>query len=186
MRLDHPAGGSMRHTSTCGASSRRRFACLPGNEWVYLSATRNAKAAKRFLSKGVRGVKKWQKLAIINTERAAPYDIALSELKKKGKSPMGTVHRQVKYLHNVVEADHGKMKQLIRPVPGFKTMKTAYATIKGFEVMHASRKGQANHFNLSNGILGEARIAERAFGVGTGAIAETVSVLEKRAQSSLI
>ncbi|HYA79545.1 MAG TPA: DDE-type integrase/transposase/recombinase, partial [Methylocystis sp.] len=47
---------------------------------------------------------------------------------------------QVKYLNNVVEADHGKLKQLIRPVRGFKTLKTAYATIKGFEVMRALRK----------------------------------------------
>ena len=44
---------------------------------------------------------------------------------------------KVKYLNNVVEADHGKLKLLIRPVRGFKTMKTAYATIKGFEVMRA-------------------------------------------------
>ena len=45
--------------------------------------------------------------------------------------------RQVKYLNNVVESDHGKLKLLRRPVRGFKTLKTAYATIKGFEVMRA-------------------------------------------------
>ena len=50
----------------------------------------------------------------------------------------------MKYLDNVVEADHGKLKQLIRPVRGFKTMKTAYATIKGFEVVRALRKGQCD------------------------------------------
>lgn len=49
----------------------------------------------------------------------------------------------MKYLNNVVEADHGKLKPLIKPVRGFKLMKTAYATIKGFEVMHALGKGQA-------------------------------------------
>ena len=43
------------------------------------------------------------------------------------------MHRQVKYLNDVVEADHGKLKQLIHPVRGFKTLKTAYATIVGFE-----------------------------------------------------
>ena len=37
----------------------------------------------------------------------------------------------MKYLNNVVEADHGKLKLLLRPVRGFKTLKTAYATIKG-------------------------------------------------------
>ncbi len=47
------------------------------------------------------------------------------------------MHREVKYLNNVVEADHGKLKQLIHSVRGFKTLKTAYATITGFEVMRA-------------------------------------------------
>ena len=61
----------------------------------------------------------------------------------------------MKYLDNVVEADHGKLKQLIRPVRGFKALKTAYATIKGFEVMHALRKGQARFFNLEGGIVEE-------------------------------
>ena len=45
---------------------------------------------------------------------------------------------------------------------GFKTLKTAYATIKGFEVMRALRKGQAGMFALQGGIVGEARIVERA------------------------
>ena len=58
----------------------------------------------------------------------------------------------MKYLNNVVEADHGKLKQLIRPVRGFKTLKTAYATIKGFEVMRALRKGQAAMFAIQGGI----------------------------------
>ena len=45
----------------------------------------------------------------------------------------------MKYLNNVIEADHGKLKLLIRPVRGFRTLKTAYTTIKGFEVMRALR-----------------------------------------------
>ena len=76
------------------------------------------------------------------------------------------------YLNNVVEADHGKLKLLLRPVRGFKTLKTAYATIKGFEVMRALRKGQARAFALQGGIIGEARIVERAFGVGPCALTE--------------
>jgi transposase-like protein len=34
-------------------------------------------------------------------------------------------HRQVKYLNNNVESDHGKLKQVIRPMRGFKTVRTA-------------------------------------------------------------
>ena len=84
----------------------------------------------------------------------------------------------VKYLNNVVEADHGKLKLLLRPVRGFKTLKTAYATIKGFEVMRALRKGQARAFALQGGIIGEARIVERAFGVGPCALTEAMALLQ--------
>ncbi len=90
---------------------------------------------------------------------------------------MELLHRQVKYLNNVVEADHGKLRQLIRPVRGFKTLKTAYATIKGFEVMRALRKGQAAIFNLTGDVRGEARIVERAFGIGPSALTEAPVLL---------
>jgi hypothetical protein len=88
------------------------------------------------------------------------------------------VHRQVKYLNNVVEADQGKLKQLIRPVRGFKTLKTAYTTIKSFEVMRVLRKGQASIFNITGNMRGERRIVERAFGLGPGALTEAVKVIE--------
>jgi transposase-like protein len=146
----------------------------------YLSSTRNAKAAKRFLGKALNGLKDWEKPEVINTDKAPTYGIAISELKAEGKCPPNTVHRQVKYLNNVIEADHGKLKQVIRPVRGFKTLKTAYATIRGFEVMRALRKGQAAIFNLTRDIRGEARIVERAFGVGATAITEAVALIGER------
>ena len=101
-------------------------------------------------------------------------------MKKAGKCPTDVQHRQVKYLNNVVEADHGKLKQLIKPVRGFKTMKAAYATIKGFEVMRALRKGQSRSFNLTGDINGEVRMLERAFGLGPCALTEAMSMLELR------
>ena len=101
-------------------------------------------------------------------------------MKKAGKCPEDTAHRQVKYLNNVVEADHGKLKQLIRPVRGFKTLKTAYATIKGFEVMRALRKGQAGVFNITRDICGEARLVERAFGLGASALSEAFQLVTAR------
>ena len=76
-----------------------------------------------------------------------------------------------------IEADHGKLKQLIRPVRGFKTLKTAYATIRGFEVMRALRKGQAAIFNVTQDLHGEARIVERAFGIGASALADAVALI---------
>lgn len=86
----------------------------------------------------------------------------------------------MKHLNNIVEADHGKLKQLIKPVGGFKTMKTAYATIKGFEVMRALRKGQSRAFNLARDPVGEKRMIGRAFGVGPCIMTEAVAMIESQ------
>ena len=144
----------------------------------YLSATRNTKAAKRFLGKALRRCKEWELPEVVNTDKAPTYAAAIAELKAEGRCPNDTRHRQVKYLNNVVEADHGKLKQRIRPVRRFKSMKTAYATIKGFEVMRALRKGHAAMFSLQGGLIGEARIVERAFGIGPCALIEAMTLLQ--------
>ena len=82
----------------------------------YLSATRNTKAAKRFLGKALKELKDWEQPEVLNTDKAPTYAVAIAALKAEGKCPEETRHRQVKYLNNVVEADHGKLKLLIRPV----------------------------------------------------------------------
>ena len=63
-------------------------------------------------------------------------------------------------------------------------MKTAYATIKGFEVMHALKKRQAGLFNFTGDIKGEIRIVERAFGLGNCAMADMMITLENRLQAA--
>ena len=148
----------------------------------YLSPTRNTSAAKRFLGKALNGLKDWDKPSVINTDKAPTYAAALAEVKQEGRCPEETQHRQVKCLSNVIEADHGKLKQLIRPVRGFKTLKAAYATIKGFEVMRALRQGQASAFSITNDISREARIVERAFDLGASAMAEAVQFFDARLQ----
>ena len=90
----------------------------------YLSPTRNAEAAKRFLGKALAGLKDGEKPETINTDKAQAYGLVIAELKAEGRCPPETRHRQVKYLNNVVEADHGKLKRLIKPTLGFKSMKT--------------------------------------------------------------
>ena len=54
----------------------------------------------------------------------------------------------------------------------------AYATIKGFEVMRALRKGQARMFAIQGGVVGEVRIVERAFGIGPCALTEAMTLLQ--------
>jgi IS6 family transposase len=69
------------------------------------------------------------------------------------------------YLNNIIEADHGKLKRLINPARGFKSMKTAYATIKGFELMRMFKKGQMDIWKWGQGLTGEIWLIERQFGV---------------------
>jgi methenyltetrahydromethanopterin cyclohydrolase len=61
-------------------------------------------------------------------------------------------------MNNIIESDHGKLKHLIKPTSGFKSMKTAYATIKGFEVMRMFKKGNFSFWKYGQGIFGEIRV----------------------------
>jgi len=77
----------------------------------------------------------------------------------------------------VIEADHGKLRRLIKPTLGFKTLRTAYATIRGFEVVRALRKSQARPWCLQPGAQGDIRFIERAFSLGPDVMAEFVELL---------
>src|SRR3546814_20701515 len=50
----------------------------------YLSPTRTAKAAKRFLGKALRGLQHWEKPATLNTDKAPRYGAAITALKRDG------------------------------------------------------------------------------------------------------
>ncbi len=123
------------------------------------------KAAKRFLGKALKSIKPWPHPQAINTDKAPTFGPAINELKEVKECPKDTVHRQVKYLNNIVESDHGKLKRLINPIRGFKTIKTAYATIKGFERMHMFKKGQMDAWKYGNGLIEEIRLIESQFDI---------------------
>jgi transposase-like protein len=133
----------------------------------FLSHTRSTAMAKRFLCKALRKQKSYDRPETINIDKNPAYGNALKEMKNEGKCDSDLEHRQVKYLNNRLEADHGKLKRLIKPVRGFKSMKTAYATIKGFEVMRMFRKGQMRGWQLLPGIKGEVYLIEKQFGLDT-------------------
>lgn len=75
---------------------------------------------------------------------------------------MDVKQQQIKHLNDVIKCDHGKLNRIINATLGFKLMKTAYATIKGIEVMRALRKGLAESFYFGHP-LGEMRLVSRVF-----------------------
>jgi transposase-like protein len=55
--------------------------------------------------------------------------------------------RQAKYLNNIVEQDHRRVKRLVRPGLGFGSLRTARRTLAGYEAMAMMRKGQVHQVN---------------------------------------
>jgi len=81
-------------------------------------------------------MKAWVHPRVINTDKAPTSNAAMVPLKEEGTCPPETVHRQVTYLNNIVET------RLINTTLGFQSLRTAYATNKGFEVMRTLTKQQ--------------------------------------------
>jgi IS6 family transposase len=81
----------------------------------------------------------------------------------EGTLSRDTRYRTSKYLNNIIEADHGALKQVIRPTRGFQTMKTATATIKGFEIMRMIRRGQC--LTCRRGVNNEIRFVNKLFDI---------------------
>jgi IS6 family transposase len=102
---------------------------------------RNTGAAYRFLGKALTTMRHWPPSSI-TTDQLGSYPRAISRLQREGKLSGETKHRMCKYLNNIIEADHRALKRVIRPTRSFQTMRTAAATIEGFEVMQMIRRGQ--------------------------------------------
>jgi IS6 family transposase len=127
-----------------------------------LSDRRNTRAAYRFLRKALKMMGDYPPFSI-TTDKLASYPKAIRRLQGEGLLSKDVKHRTSKYLNNVIEADHGALKRVIRPTRGFQRMKTASATLRGFEVMRMIRRG---HCILPQpGLIGEIRLVNQLFGL---------------------
>jgi transposase, IS6 family len=127
-----------------------------------LSDRRNTSAAYRFLRKALKTMDDCPPSSI-TTDKLASYPKAIRRLQREGHLAHHVEHRRSKYLNNIIEADHGALKRVIRPTRGFQRMKTAYATIKGFEVMRMIRRGHC--ILRTPGATGEIRFVNELFGL---------------------
>jgi transposase-like protein len=106
-----------------------------------LSRRRDIAAAKRFFS---RAVKQHGAPRVITLDGYAASHQAVDKLKAVGRLPRRVRVRSSKYLNNVIEQDHRRIKQRIRPMLGFKRFETAAATIRGIELAEKIKKQQFN------------------------------------------
>jgi transposase-like protein len=106
-----------------------------------LSANRDAEAAKRFFRKAL-GQPHTVNPRTITVDKNPSYPCAIQQLKEDGELWRFSCLRQCKFLNNIVEQDHRRVKRLVRPGLGFGSFWTARRTLTGYEVMAMVRKGQ--------------------------------------------
>ena len=106
-----------------------------------LCAKRATQAAKRFFAKTLKADHTAEP-RVINVDQNAAYPAAYNALQEEAKLPEACMLRQCKYLNNIVEQDHRFIKRRVNPGLGFGSFRTAWRTLRGFEIMNAIRKGQ--------------------------------------------
>ena len=153
-RYARPVGGSWRMDET--------YVKVRG-EWVYLyravekagktvgfllSRRRDINAAKAFLRKAVKGRRVPAKVAL---DAHSASHRAVANLKRDGQLPKRVVVRSRKYLNNLIEQDHRRIKQRLRPMLGLTSLQTANIVISGIELAEKIKKGQFKLGKLGGG-----------------------------------
>ncbi len=105
-----------------------------------LSPKRDAAAARRFFRKALKQSHTVNPRTI-TVDKNAAYPIATKAMKRERTLWRFAKLRQVKFLNNIVEQDHRRIKRLVHPGLGFKRFTTASRTIAGYEAMAMIRKG---------------------------------------------
>lgn len=126
-----------------------------------LSHKRDTASAKRFFRKALHHCHEVP--LVINTDQNAAYPCAISELKREGVLSQILEHRCVKYLNNIIESDHRRIKRRIGPMMGFHSFKTANRTLKGIEAMAMMIKQQT--YFLKQTIQNQINLIHNLFGI---------------------
>ena len=91
------------------------------------------------------------------TDRLKSYPGALREMKRERELWRFTRHRRGRWLNNLVEQDHRRIKRRTRPMLGFRGFWTARRTLAGVEAMAMLAKGQVH------AVPGDDMPAQRSF-----------------------
>lgn len=128
-----------------------------------LSPRRDTAAAKRFFRKALSQPHVVNPLTI-TVDKNPSYPRAVRQLKRAGELWRFSRLRQRKYLNNVVEQDHRRIKRLVRPGLGLGSLRTARTTLAGYEAMAMVRKGQVRDVG-GRDIRAQATFVAGLFGV---------------------
>ncbi len=105
------------------------------------------------------------KSRVITVDKNPAYPIAIEELKKEKKMPVGIQIRHIKYLNNIVGQDHRFIKKRVCSMLGLKSFRTAKSILSGIEAMHIIKKGQLILRDKS--VQNEMKFIHQLFGMAT-------------------
>jgi transposase-like protein len=105
---------------------------------VFVSARRDAKAARRFFAQAISATKVTP--VEVTTDQAPVYPAVLGELLP------AAWHRTDQYANNRVEADHGRLKARLRTMRGLKQDRSLRVIVAGHAFMQNVRRG---HYELA-------------------------------------
>jgi transposase-like protein len=105
----------------------------------YLSRKRDGNAAKAFLRKAMKRQRIPTKITL---DAYAASHRAVAQMKQAGELPKRVKVRSSKYRNNIIEQDHRRVKQRLRPMLGLKSFGTAAVVISGIELTEKIKKGQ--------------------------------------------
>ena len=111
-----------------------------------LSEHRDKATANRFFKKAIGNNKAPQKITLDGYEATHQ---AVADLQAEGVLSATVEVRTSKYLNNLIEQDHRRVKQRYYPMLGFKRFTNAAVTISGIELIQKIKKGQFNTSEIS-------------------------------------
>ena len=79
---------------------------------------------------------------IVNIDKSGSNNSAILTVNKRSLSTKKIKIRKVKYLNNIIEQDHRRIKRRIRIMTGFKEFESAQRTLSGIEVVSIIKKDQ--------------------------------------------
>lgn len=127
-----------------------------------LTAKRDSKAAKAFLKHACTNCGLYPPATIV-TDKAPTYPAIIEAMEDHAYFNQPIKHINQKWCNNRIESDHAALKRLVKPGKGFKTMRSAKATLLAMEAFRTLKRGHV--YNPPENPAAEIHSMNETFGI---------------------
>ena len=113
-----------------------------------LTAKRDAKAAKAFFRQACANSGPHPPMTIV-TDKAPTYPAVVKAMDVHAYTNQPIKHIDSKWYNNRIESDHASLKRITDPGKGFRSLRTAKATLHGVEAFRSIKQGHLREFTLN-------------------------------------